>query len=67
MTCEAHPFFFQVRECRGIHIPLVVLVSAVVESGPRHQQSKVLTLHRYDAAPNWATAEKRPLRPHLWG
>ncbi|MQL94403.1 hypothetical protein Taro_027056 [Colocasia esculenta] len=28
---------------------------------------KVLTLHRYDAAPNWTTTEKRPLRPHLWG
>ncbi|MQM07249.1 hypothetical protein Taro_040087 [Colocasia esculenta] len=38
MTCEAHPFFFQVRESKRIHIPPVVLVSTIVESGPRHQQ-----------------------------
>ena len=43
MTCEAHPFFFQVRESRRIHIPPLVPVSAVVDSGPRHQQSKVPT------------------------
>ncbi|MQL88987.1 hypothetical protein Taro_021554 [Colocasia esculenta] len=28
---------------------------------------EVLTLHRYDAARNWTSDEKRPLRPHLWG
>ncbi|MQM15028.1 hypothetical protein Taro_047960 [Colocasia esculenta] len=27
---------------------------------------EVLTLHRYDAALNWTTVEKRPPRPHLW-
>ncbi|MQM17451.1 hypothetical protein Taro_050425, partial [Colocasia esculenta] len=32
-----------VRESRRIHVPLVVPVSTVVESGPRHQQSKALT------------------------
>ncbi|MQM20781.1 hypothetical protein Taro_053809 [Colocasia esculenta] len=32
-----------VRESRRIHVPPVVLVSAIVESSPRHQQSKVLT------------------------
>ncbi|MQM09078.1 hypothetical protein Taro_041943 [Colocasia esculenta] len=31
-----------VRESRRIHVPPLVLVSAVVESGPRHQQSKEL-------------------------
>ncbi|MQL74652.1 hypothetical protein Taro_007001, partial [Colocasia esculenta] len=28
---------------------------------------EVLTLHRYDAALNWTSDEKRPPRPHLWG
>ncbi|MQL74987.1 hypothetical protein Taro_007352 [Colocasia esculenta] len=32
-----------VRESWKIHVPPLVPVSAVVESGPRHQQSKVLT------------------------
>ncbi|MQL89478.1 hypothetical protein Taro_022058, partial [Colocasia esculenta] len=27
----------------------------------------VLTLHRYDAAQNWTSNEKRPPRSHLWG
>ncbi|MQM10096.1 hypothetical protein Taro_042984 [Colocasia esculenta] len=32
-----------VRESRRIHIPPVVPFSAIVDLGPRHQQSKVLT------------------------
>ncbi|MQM14834.1 hypothetical protein Taro_047769 [Colocasia esculenta] len=39
MTCEAHPFFFQVKESRRTHILPLVWVSGIVESGPRHQQS----------------------------
>ncbi|MQM02592.1 hypothetical protein Taro_035364, partial [Colocasia esculenta] len=27
----------------------------------------LLTLHRYGAAPNWTSVEKRPPRLHLWG
>ncbi|MQL96271.1 hypothetical protein Taro_028947, partial [Colocasia esculenta] len=27
----------------------------------------VLTLHRYDAAQNWTSDERRPPRSHLWG
>ncbi|MQL80005.1 hypothetical protein Taro_012429 [Colocasia esculenta] len=39
MTCEAHPFFFQVKESRRTRVLPLVQVSVVVESGPRHQQS----------------------------
>ncbi|MQM08364.1 hypothetical protein Taro_041223 [Colocasia esculenta] len=37
MTCEAHPFFFQVKERRRVLVPLLVPVSIIVESGLRHQ------------------------------
>ncbi|MQL95912.1 hypothetical protein Taro_028575 [Colocasia esculenta] len=38
VTCEAHPFFFQVKESRRISVPLLVPVNTAVESGLRHQQ-----------------------------
>ncbi|MQL72954.1 hypothetical protein Taro_005280 [Colocasia esculenta] len=43
VTCEAHPFFFQVKESRRVPIPLLVLVSTIVELGLRHQQSNTFT------------------------
>ncbi|MQM17144.1 hypothetical protein Taro_050113 [Colocasia esculenta] len=39
MPCEAHPFFFQVKESRRTRVLPLVRVSIIVESGPRHQQS----------------------------
>ncbi|MQL90737.1 hypothetical protein Taro_023319 [Colocasia esculenta] len=41
VTCEAHPFFFQVKESKRIPIPPLVSVSTIVESGLHHQQSNV--------------------------
>ncbi|MQL69926.1 hypothetical protein Taro_002248 [Colocasia esculenta] len=43
VTCEAHPFFFQVKESRRVLIPLLVWDRTVVESGLHHQQSNVFT------------------------
>ncbi|MQL82100.1 hypothetical protein Taro_014566 [Colocasia esculenta] len=37
VTCEDHPFFFQVKESRRVPIPLLLLVAIIVESGIRHQ------------------------------
>ncbi|MQM04537.1 hypothetical protein Taro_037338 [Colocasia esculenta] len=36
MTCEAHPFFLQVKGSRRTHVLPLVRVNIVVESGPRH-------------------------------
>ncbi|MQL93079.1 hypothetical protein Taro_025713 [Colocasia esculenta] len=41
VTCEAHPFFFQVKESRRIPVPLLVRDHTIVESGLHHQQSNV--------------------------
>ncbi|MQM03714.1 hypothetical protein Taro_036499, partial [Colocasia esculenta] len=43
VTCEAHPFFFQVKESRRIPVPLLVQDCTIVESGLHHQQSNVFT------------------------
>ncbi|MQL97035.1 hypothetical protein Taro_029720, partial [Colocasia esculenta] len=43
VTCEAHPFFFQVKESRRVLVPLLVPVGIIVESGLHHQQSNAFT------------------------
>ncbi|MQL95383.1 hypothetical protein Taro_028055 [Colocasia esculenta] len=47
VTCEAHPFFFQVKESRRVHVPLLVPVGIIVDSGPHHQQSNIGGGHEY--------------------
>ncbi|MQM23275.1 hypothetical protein Taro_056338 [Colocasia esculenta] len=42
-------------------------VDAAVAPTAETTPLEVLTLHRYDAALNWTSDEKRPPRPHLWG
>ncbi|MQL97661.1 hypothetical protein Taro_030355 [Colocasia esculenta] len=37
VTCEAHPFFLQVKESRRVPVPLLVRDRTVVESGLHHQ------------------------------
>ncbi|MQM09373.1 hypothetical protein Taro_042242 [Colocasia esculenta] len=45
VTCEAHPFFFQVKESRRVLIPLLVWDRTIVESGLHHQQSNYVSLY----------------------
>ncbi|MQL97604.1 hypothetical protein Taro_030299, partial [Colocasia esculenta] len=44
VTCEAHPFFFQMKESRRVLIPLLVQDRTVAESGLHHQQSNFLSV-----------------------